>query len=99
AVSGWHRVDPRVAHSRSGYQGHRHLRKQRRPAFSGDERTRARGLSHEALRQTYFAHDAPPSPASPSIVRPIRILLVDDHAVVRNGVRFVIEKQPGWEIC
>ncbi|EDY18753.1 two component transcriptional regulator, LuxR family [Chthoniobacter flavus Ellin428] len=32
-------------------------------------------------------------------MRPIRILLVDDHAVVRNGVRFVIEKQPGWEIC
>lgn len=30
---------------------------------------------------------------------PIRILVVDDHAVVRNGVRFVLEKQPGWEIC
>jgi len=32
-------------------------------------------------------------------VSPIRILVVDDHAVVRNGVRFVLEKQPGWEIC
>ncbi|MEP6669648.1 MAG: response regulator transcription factor [Chthoniobacter sp.] len=32
-------------------------------------------------------------------MKPIRILLVDDHAVVRNGVRFVLEKQQGWEIC
>lgn len=32
-------------------------------------------------------------------MKPIRILLVDDHAVVRSGVRFVLEKQPGWEIC
>ena len=32
-------------------------------------------------------------------MKSIRILLVDDHAVVRAGVRFVLEKQPGWEIC
>jgi DNA-binding NarL/FixJ family response regulator len=29
----------------------------------------------------------------------IRLLLVDDHAVVRNGVRLVVEQQPDWEIC
>jgi two-component system, NarL family, response regulator NreC len=32
-------------------------------------------------------------------VKSIRILLVDDHAIVRSGVRFLIEQQPGWEVC
>jgi DNA-binding NarL/FixJ family response regulator len=30
---------------------------------------------------------------------PLRILIVDDHAVVRRGVRSLLESQPGWEIC
>lgn len=29
----------------------------------------------------------------------VRILLADDHEVVRQGVRAFIEKQPGWEVC
>jgi len=29
---------------------------------------------------------------------PLRILIVDDHAVVRRGVRSLLESQPGWEI-
>jgi DNA-binding NarL/FixJ family response regulator len=28
----------------------------------------------------------------------MRILIVDDHAVVRRGVRSLLESQPGWEI-
>jgi DNA-binding NarL/FixJ family response regulator len=28
----------------------------------------------------------------------VRILIVDDHAVVRRGVRSLLESQPGWEI-
>jgi DNA-binding NarL/FixJ family response regulator len=28
----------------------------------------------------------------------LRILIVDDHAVVRRGVRSLLESQPGWEI-
>jgi DNA-binding NarL/FixJ family response regulator len=29
---------------------------------------------------------------------PLRIVIVDDHAVVRRGVRALLESQPGWEI-
>ena len=29
----------------------------------------------------------------------LRLLVVDDHAVVRRGVRALLESQPGWEIC
>ncbi len=32
-------------------------------------------------------------------MKEVRILLVDDHEVVRNGVRLLIEKVAGWEIC
>ena len=27
------------------------------------------------------------------------ILLADDHEIVRQGVRMLIEKEPGWEVC
>jgi DNA-binding NarL/FixJ family response regulator len=29
----------------------------------------------------------------------LRILVADDHAVVRRGVRAMLEGQPGWEVC
>ncbi len=29
---------------------------------------------------------------------PLRILIVDDHAVVRRGVRALLESQPGWDV-
>jgi len=29
---------------------------------------------------------------------PLRIVIVDDHAVVRRGVRAILESQPGWEV-
>lgn len=28
-----------------------------------------------------------------------RILLVDDHEIVRSGLKFLLEKQQGWELC
>jgi DNA-binding NarL/FixJ family response regulator len=31
--------------------------------------------------------------------KPYRILIADDHAVVRRGVRAIIESQPGMEVC
>ena len=30
---------------------------------------------------------------------PIRVLLADDHEVVRNGLRLMINNFDGWEIC
>jgi DNA-binding NarL/FixJ family response regulator len=29
----------------------------------------------------------------------LRILLADDHDVVRRGLRQLLEEQPGWEVC
>ena len=29
----------------------------------------------------------------------LRILLADDHEIVRQGVRTVLEGQPGWVVC
>jgi DNA-binding NarL/FixJ family response regulator len=30
---------------------------------------------------------------------PVRILIADDHDVVRMGVRLLLESQPGWVVC
>ena len=32
-------------------------------------------------------------------MKKLRILLADDHEVVRQGLRRLIEKEPGWEVC
>ena len=29
----------------------------------------------------------------------LRILIADDHALVRQGLRSVLEAQPGWSVC
>jgi DNA-binding NarL/FixJ family response regulator len=31
--------------------------------------------------------------------KPLRILIADDHEMVRQGLRRVISEQPGWQIC
>jgi DNA-binding NarL/FixJ family response regulator len=39
-------------------------------------------------------------PATPSNHRrPYRILLVDDHPVVRRGIRAILDSQPGLQVC
>jgi two-component system, NarL family, response regulator NreC len=32
-------------------------------------------------------------------VKTVRILIADDHDIVRTGVRLLIEREPGWEVC
>src|SRR5437762_4264179 len=34
-----------------------------------------------------------------TLTPPLRILIADDHHVIREGTRAVIERQPGWEVC
>jgi DNA-binding NarL/FixJ family response regulator len=36
---------------------------------------------------------------TPAAARPLRILIADDHDVMRDGTRSLIERQPGWEVC
>lgn len=36
---------------------------------------------------------------SPPRVQPVRLLLADDHDVVRRGLRDLLTQQPGWEVC
>jgi two-component system response regulator NreC len=36
---------------------------------------------------------------NPSHSRSVRILIADDHELVRTGVQKLIERQPGWKIC
>jgi len=30
---------------------------------------------------------------------PVRILIADDHEIVREGLRALILLEPGWEVC
>jgi DNA-binding NarL/FixJ family response regulator len=32
-------------------------------------------------------------------VKDVRILIADDHEVVRKGIRAVLESEPGWTVC
>jgi DNA-binding NarL/FixJ family response regulator len=32
-------------------------------------------------------------------MREVRIMIADDHAIVRRGLRSLLETQPGWEVC
>src|SRR5258705_360176 len=33
------------------------------------------------------------------IVKPLRILIADDHDLMRRGVKTLIESHTGWEVC
>jgi DNA-binding NarL/FixJ family response regulator len=32
-------------------------------------------------------------------MRKVRIMIADDHAIVRRGLRALLDAQPGWEVC
>ncbi|MDH6226781.1 MULTISPECIES: response regulator [Streptomyces] len=46
---------------------------------------------------TPFAPEPADAPATPG-VRPTRILLADDHALVRRGVRLILDQEPDLEV-
>jgi DNA-binding NarL/FixJ family response regulator len=33
------------------------------------------------------------------VVEPVRILIADDHELVRHGMRAILHSQPGWVVC
>src|ERR1041385_7788296 len=43
-------------------------------------------------------HPSEPDMMTTTTTAPIRVLVVDDHAVVREGIRSVLERQPGFEV-
>jgi DNA-binding NarL/FixJ family response regulator len=47
--------------------------------------------------QEFGPLDSPFMP--PKYDKPFRVMLVDDHPVVRRGVRAILESQPGIEVC
>jgi len=42
--------------------------------------------------------DTPGAPAGPLSVEPIRVLVVDDHALFRRGLQMVLEQEPDIEV-
>src|SRR4030081_769582 len=48
----------------------------------------SRGGLHDALR-------CAPMEGTPGVDRPIRVIIADDHAVVRDGIRMVLEREAG----
>src|SRR5947199_10819999 len=50
--------------------------------------------------QIQIMRTAPPQSSHPSTASaPVRILVADDHEVMRLGVRNLLEARPGWSIC
>ena len=39
------------------------------------------------------------TPPAPDSAATLRILLADDHEMVRRGTRSLLENQPGWRVC
>lgn len=33
------------------------------------------------------------------VTKPVRVLIADDHELVRRGLRSLLGSRPGWEIC
>src|SRR5881396_3380111 len=33
------------------------------------------------------------------VITPVRILLADDHELVRQGMRAILDREPGWVVC
>lgn len=61
---------------------------------------KAHGSGNQAVRIVgLFRAVAPPLIMSDSEATPIRVLLVDDHTVVRAGLRMIIESQPEMQMA
>ena len=52
-----------------------------------------------ALKANSFVNSHSPFLIPLSSMEKIRVLIADDHQVMRRGVRAVVELLPGWEVC
>jgi len=50
------------------------------------------------LNSNFFMMGAPDAPALTTSAREIRILVADDHEVMRMGIRNLIESVPNWSV-
>ncbi len=97
-AAGAHRQRPRPrpaarAHAGRGHARHARARGARRGYAEYLERPRARGLRGPSRR----AAGGRPLAMSPTPLK-TRILLADDHAVVRRGLRMVLDEAPDLEV-
>jgi DNA-binding NarL/FixJ family response regulator len=46
-------------------------------------------------RRTFRPHPSSRSDAA----KPVRILIADDHELVRQGMRTILQAEPGWTVC
>ena len=52
-----------------------------------------------ALKLTQHRRELHMSPSKLGAGTPVRILLADDHDIVREGIKMVLKANPGWEVC
>src|SRR5437667_10283066 len=55
--------------------------------------------SHRVERQTKAQSPQPAERAARSMAKPIRVLVADDHPIVRRGVRSVLDSDSRWTVC
>jgi DNA-binding NarL/FixJ family response regulator len=51
----------------------------------------------DLLRRTYFLHEA--ASVRGVDMSTFRILIADDHEIVRHGIRALLDNHAGWEVC
>jgi DNA-binding NarL/FixJ family response regulator len=58
----------------------------------------AKGQNARAVAERVSAERVTKEESRPAAPKPYRVLVADDHVVVRHGVRLLLESQPGIEV-
>ncbi len=57
------------------------------------------GLGSPTKEKGYSITGGSPIVRQELTMKPLRILIADDHSLVRRGVRTLLESRPGWHVC